>query len=377
VAISVVPEPGVISFARGVPSPDMFPVEQLAECGRAAVLEHGRVALNYGAPGGYEPLREWIAARHGVTADRILVTPGSLIGLNLVVRAVCAGRQAIVEAPTYDRMLHALADAGATVATVGRGDDGLDLTRLADLAAAKPAPAMLYVLPTFHNPTGRTLDLAQRRALVEVAVAHDLILFEDDPYGLLRIEGDAQPSLHSLLREAGRDDLAIFASSFSKSVAPGLRVGYLVLPEQLVAPLTSAVARTYVSPPLMAQAQLQMFLDAGYLEPHLAALAEFLRPRRDALLDAFAGLPDGSAWTRPDGGYFLWLELPDRLDAADLNERAAAIGVTFVPGAGFFADHPRRSSARLAFSYPSVDQIRTGADRLVDLVRRRAEETVT
>jgi 2-aminoadipate transaminase len=375
VAISVIPDPGVISFSRGVPSPDMFPVEQLAECGRAAVLEHGRVALNYGAPGGYEPLREWIAARHGVTADRILVTPGSLIGLNLVVRQVCAGRPAIVEAPTYDRMLHALADAGSTVVTVGRDDDGLDVARLADVAASTPAPALLYVLPTFHNPTGRTLDLVQRQELVDLAVAHDLMLFEDDPYGLVRIDGDAQPSLLSLLREAGRDDLAIFASSFSKSVAPGLRVGYLVLPENLVAPLTSAVARTYVSPPLMAQAQLQLFLDAGYLEPHLAYLAQFLRPRRDALLDAFAGLPAGATWTRPDGGYFLWLELPERLDAADINARATEAGVTFVPGAGFFADHPRRSSARLAFSYPSVDQIRTGAERLVDLIRRRAEET--
>ncbi len=129
-----------------------------------------------------------------------------------------------------------------------------------------------------------------------------------------------------------------------------------------------------MSPPLLAQAQLQLFLDAGYLEPHLAYLAAFLRPRRDALLDAFAGLPDGATWTRPDGGYFLWLELPERLDAADVNDRAAEVGVSFVPGAGFFADHPRRSSARLSFSYPSVDEIRTGAERLVELIRRRSEE---
>ncbi len=367
-AISVIPDPGVISFSRGVPSPDMFPVEQLAECARRAVVEHGRVALNYGAPGGYQPLREWIAAQHGVTADRVLVTPGSLIGLNLVVRQVCAGRQTIVEAPTYDRMLHALADAGSSVATVGRDDAGLDLERLAELAAGDPA--LLYVLPTFHNPTGRTLDLTARQALVDLAVAHDLTVFEDDPYGLLRIEGEAQPSLTTLLQAAGREDLAIFASSFSKSVAPGLRVGYLILPEHLVAPLTSAVARTYVSPPLLAQAQLQLFLDAGHLEPHLDYLAEFLRPRRDALLDALAGLPEGATWTRPDGGYFLWLELPERFDAAAVNDHAAEAGVSFVPGAGFFADHPRRSSARLSFSYPSVDEIRTGAARLVELIRR-------
>ena len=234
-AISVVPDPDVISFARGIPSPDMFPVDLLAECARTAVADHGRVALNYGAPGGYEPLREWIAARHGVAPSRIVVTPGSMIGLNLVVRHLCAGRHALVEAPTYDRMLHALADAGAGVATVSRGEGGLDLARLAELASQTPRPALLYVLPTFHNPTGRTLTAAERQALVGVAVEHDLSVFEDDAYGLLRIEGDHEPSLLSLLRAAGREDLGIFSSSFSKSVAPGLRVGYLILPEQLVA----------------------------------------------------------------------------------------------------------------------------------------------
>ena len=370
-AISVVPDPDVISFARGIPSPDMFPLEQLAECASRAVVEHGRVALNYGAPGGYEPLREWIAARHGVAPGRVVVTPGSLIGINLVVRQFCAGRHAIVEAPTYDRMLHALADAGAGVVTVGRDEDGLDLARLAELAGRSPAPALLYVLPTFHNPTGRTLSLEQRRALVEVAAAHDLPVFEDDAYGLLRVEGDAQPSLLSLLRDVGRDDLGIFASSFSKSVAPGLRVGYLVLPEHLVDAVTAAASRTYVSPPILPQAQLHAFLEAGYLEPHLESLAAFLRPRRDALLESLPGLPDGATWTRPEGGYFLWLELPERLDAAEVNERATReIGVSFVPGAGFFAEDPRRSSARLSFSYPSVEQIATGAGRLVELVRR-------
>lgn len=365
---SVLPDPDVISFARGVPSPDMFPLDLLAECAARAVAEHGRVALNYGPPGGYAPLREWIADRHGVAPARVLLMPGSLIGLNLVVRHLCAGREAVVEAPTYDRMLHALADAGASVATVARDDQGLDLDRLAALAARRPA--LLYVLPTFHNPTGRTLDEAQRRALVEVAVAHDLTIFEDDPYGLLRIDGAPQPSLHRLLREAGREDLAIFATSFSKTVAPGLRVGYLVLPEHLVAPLERAVSRTYVSPPLLPQAQLHAFLEGGHLEPQLARLAAFLQPRRDALLAALAGAGEGVAFTRPDGGYFLWLELPPSLDATELLAEATAEGVTFVPGAGFFATDPRRSSARLAFSYPTVEEVATGGARLAALIGR-------
>jgi len=367
VAVSVLPDPGVISFARGVPSPDMFPLELLAACAEQAVREHGRVALNYGPAAGYAPLQAWVAERHGVAPERVLLTPGSLIGLNLVVRRLCPGREALVEGPTYDRMLHALADARATAVPVPRGDDGLDLDRLAELA--RRGPTMLYLLPTFHNPTGRTLDAAQRRALVEVAVAHDLPVFEDDPYGLVRIDGEPQPMISTLLREAGRDDLAIFAASFSKTVAPGLRVGYLVLPEHLVADLSTAVSRTYVSPPLLPQAQLHAFLSGGHLEPHLAELGVFLRPRRDALVEALDGLGDAIRFTRPGGGYFLWLELPDHVDATELERKARAAGVTFVPGAGFYAGEPRRSTARLAFSYSTVEEIREGAARLVELIR--------
>jgi 2-aminoadipate transaminase len=370
VAVSVLPDPGVISFARGIPSPDMFPLELLAACAEQAVREHGRVALNYGPAAGYAPLQAWVAERHGVAPEQVLLTPGSLIGLNLVVRRLCPGREALVEAPTYDRMLHALVDCGASPVPVPRDQGGLDLDRLGELAARRPA--LLYVLPTFHNPTGRTLDEAQRRALVEVAMAHDLPVFEDDPYGLVRIDGAPQPMISSLLRDAGRPDLAIFAASFSKTVAPGLRVGYLVLPEHLVGDLSNVISRTYVSPPLLPQAQLHAFLAAGHFEEHLASLGSFLRPRRDALIEALEGLGGAVRFTRPEGGYFLWLELPEHVDAAELERRARAAGVTFVPGAGFYAGEPRRSTARLAFSYSSVEDIREGAARLVGLIRAAA-----
>jgi DNA-binding transcriptional MocR family regulator len=368
--VSVLPDVGVVSFARGVPSPDMFPVERLAECARAAVEKHGRVALNYGPPGGYAPLRAWLAARHGTTAAQVLVTPGSLIGLNFVTRALVGeGGTAVVEAPTYDRMLHSLRGLGAEILAVDRDDHGLDLEQLR--AHANRGARLLYVLPTFHNPTGRTLGHGAREALVDLAIEHDLPIFEDDPYGLLRIEGEAQPYLHELLRERGRPDLAVFASSFSKSVAPGLRVGYLVLPEHLVAPVEALATGTYVSPPLLPQAQLLEFLDAGGLEPHLAYLASFLGARRDALLAAFdAGMPAGTSWTRPEGGYFLWLTLPEALDATEVEATARDEGVTFVPGSGFFADGRGRSTARISFSFPSVDEVRDGATRLAAVVRR-------
>jgi DNA-binding transcriptional MocR family regulator len=348
--VSVLPEAGLISFARGIPSPDLLPVAQLAECaGRAA----NRVALNYGAPFGYEPLREWLAERHDVTPDRVMVTPGSLIALNFVVGAT-RGR-AIVEAPTYDRMLHALD--GAEVVRVARGDDGLDLDALA--AAVTPDTRFLYVLPTFHNPTGRTLTGAQRRALAEFAVARELVVWEDDPYRDVRIDGAPEPYLQSLLPP----ELCVFTSSFSKTVAPGLRVGYAVLPPRLVAPVQALAMRTYVSPPLFAQAQLLEFLEAGFLPGHLEFVGRFLGARRDALLAELEALRGVATWTRPEGGYFLWLE--QALDAASLLERARAAGVAFVPGASFGG---APGSARLSFSWPSVEEISEGARRLVELV---------
>jgi DNA-binding transcriptional MocR family regulator len=282
-----------------------------------------------------------------------MVTPGSLIALNFIVGAT-RGR-AIVEAPTYDRMLHALGD--AEVVRVERGDDGLDLDRLA--AAITPDTRFLYVLPTFHNPTGRTLTGGQRRALADLAIERGLLVYEDDPYRDVRIEGAAEPYLQELLPP----ELCVFTSSFSKTVAPGLRVGYAVLPPQLVAPVQALATRTYVSPPLFAQAQLLEFLEAGMLPAHLEFLGRFLGERRDALLAGLEAVRGVATWTRPDGGYFLWLEQPG--DAGALLERARAAGVDFVAGAAFGGGP---GSARLSFSYPSVEEIRTGVHRLAELV---------
>ena len=260
-AISVIPDPGVISFSRGVPSPDMFPVEQLADCARAAVLEHGRMALNYGRAGGYAPLREWVAARHGVTRRTGAGDAGLADRPEPVVRPVCAGRQAIVEAPTYDRMLHALADAGATVVTVG-----------ARRRRPRPGPARASWPPPARR---RRCSTCCRRSTTRPAArstAHSAGRWSSWRWRTIcrcsrttRTACCASRATRSrrcsrcCAAQAGRTS-RIFASSFSKSVAPGLRVGYLVLPEHLVAPLAWAIARTYVSPPLLAQAQLQLFL---------------------------------------------------------------------------------------------------------------------
>lgn len=374
--MNLLPEADVISFARGIPSPDMFPVARLAESASSAVERVGRVALNYGPAAGFGPLREWLGERHGVDPTRVLVLPGSLIGLNFVLGHLVnhGGYRAIVEAPTYDRALHTLARLGADVVTVDRGPAGLDLDRLRELAAASPLPKVFYVMPTFHNPTGLALTLEQRLSLVELALNHELMLVEDDPYGLLRVEGETLPSLQDLVRARGGDDLVVYSSSFSKTVAPGMRIGYLVVPQHLVKPLEALALETYVSPPLLPQAQLHDFLAAGHFDPHLEFLRGFLLARRNALVEVLARqLPSTTSWTRPEGGYFVWLQLPEPLDAARLNDRARRAGVAFVPGSGFFHDFRGGNTARLSFSYPTVEEIRVGADRLAALVRDELE----
>jgi 2-aminoadipate transaminase len=363
-AISVVPDPGVISFSRGVPSPDMFPVEQLAECGRAAVLEHGRVALNYGAPGGYEPLREWIAARHGVEPGRVLVTNGSLQGfVFLAEHLVREGKtRVIVEAPTYDRPLVILERLGAEIVPVALDEQGLDPDALERALDDGPEPAFVYTIPTFQNPSGRTLSTERRRRVVDLCAERNVLVLEDDPYGLIRYEGEALPSLFSL-DHAG---VVAYSSSFSKTIAPGLRVGYFVLPDLLESALEAAATSTYITPVLPAQATVHEFVTRGLFEPNIVRSSGLLQERRDAMLRALERtFPDDASWSRPEGGYFLWLELPPGVRAEALLAAAEREGVIFVKGTDFGG---AENTARLAFSFASPAEIETGIERLAALL---------
>ena len=225
----------VISFARGIPSPDILPLEEFGECARAAVERDGRTVLNYGPPGGYAPLREWIAERHGVRPARVVLTNGSLQGLRFVLLHLLGGGggRALVEAPTYDRTLSALQVLGSRVDAVPLADDGIDVSALAEALENEARATLLYTIPTFQNPSGRTLSRASREALAELVSRYELLVFEDDPYRLVRFEGEELPTLHELTG----GDRVIFSSSFSKTAVPGIRVGYLVLPETLVEPV--------------------------------------------------------------------------------------------------------------------------------------------
>jgi len=366
------PDSGVISFARGIPSPELFPVAELAEASRRAFASHSDTALNYGPPAGFRPLAERLGDRHGVAPGRIVITPGSYILLTLLVRVLAGSGPVLVETPAYDRANSLLREAGARVVQIPHNGHGTDLDALeSQLAAGEEPPAFLYVMPTVHNPTGTTLPPPGRERLADLAVRHGLLLVEDDPYGQLRFGGEPAASLHSLLEARGAGHLAVFASSFSKTVAPGLRVGYGVLPGHLAGPVTEAALETYVSPPTWPQAVVHEFLAAGFLPPHLARVRAMLRERYDALAGGLeAGLPGQVRWPVPDGGYFLWLELPGGLRSDDLLAGCERAGVSFAPGPGFFYDGGGERYARLCFSSPPLADIRAGADRLTAAARR-------
>jgi DNA-binding transcriptional MocR family regulator len=359
-----------ISFARGVPAPECLPVDLLAECAKAAIEKDGKTVLSYGTGLGYAPLREWLGERHGVDPGRILLTNGSLQGFVYLAQHFFQGKpgRAFVEAPTYDRPLLVLRGLGAETVGIAMDDEGLEPDALEQALSTGAKPGLVYTIPTFQNPSGRTLSAERRRRLVELAQEHDLILLEDDPYGLVRYDGDAVPTMFEL--EGGDHEHVIYSSSFSKTVAPGLRTGYFILPQQLVKPLVGIASSTTISPSLLPEATLAEFVGSGHFEPNLERVKGLLKARRDAMLDAlerhFGGT--GASWSHPEGGYFLWLDFPEGTDSAALLQRATDEGVTFVQGTDFFADGSGTSSARLAFSFVDVDQIDPGVATLASLV---------
>ena len=359
----------LISFARGIPAPECLPVGELAECAKAALDRDGDVVLSYGSTLGYAPLREWLAERHSVEPGRVLVTNGSLQAFHFVLDLLGDDGRVLVERPTYDRPRKILLAGGIEFGEIPIDEHGLDVDALEREVEGAP-PSFVYTIPTFQNPTGSTLSLERRRRLAELVRERELRLLEDDPYGLIRFDGDALPSIFEL---NGRERV-LYSSSFSKTVAPGVRVGYAILPAALSARLEELVASTYITPALLSQATVYEFLRRGLFEPNLERVSGLLRARRDAMLEALERELAGRArWNRPEGGYFLWLELPDEIDATELLARATQAGVTFVPGADFGGPP---SSVRLAFSYVSPEEIEEGVRRLGRLVATPAAASV-
>ena len=356
----------MISFARGVPAPECLAVEELADCARAALERDGRTILSYGPGGGYGPLRERLAGQHGVEPSRVVITSGSLQGfVFLAEQLVRPGTRVLVEAPTYDRPLKILTRLGAEIVTVPMDADGLVPDEL-------PAGefAFLYTIPTFQNPSGRTLSVERRHRLADLARERGLLVLEDDPYGLVRYDGEPVPSVFDL---AAGEQVA-YCSSFSKTVAPGVRVGWFVLPPELAAEIEALAVSTYISPPYLSQATVLEFLRRESFEPNLERVNGLLRARRDAMLEALEReLPEDAGFTRPEGGYFVWVELPSGPPSGELLAEAEAAGVTFVKGTDFFpGGRGGERALRLAFSFVSPEEIAEGVSVLGGLVRAAA-----
>ena len=358
-----------ISFARGAPSPDLIPAAELAECAYDVARRAGASVFSYGPGGGYPPLREWIAGRHGVESQRVVLTVGGLLGFALYAAEVLARRpgRVLVEAPTYDRPLKILAREGVEIVPLAMDEEGLEPAALEEeLRRTTAPPSFLYTIPTFQNPSGRTLSAERRRRLGEIAAEHDLPVLEDDPYGLVRYEGEPARTLHEL----ASGELVTYTSSFSKTVAPGLRTGYFVLPAAEAQGFEERAVSTYISPPFLTHATIAEFVERGLFEPNLERVCAELRARRDAMLAALeATFPEDVSWSRPEGGYFLWLELGGR-SGSSLAAQAAEGGVGIVRGEAFFPPESGNghSSARLAFSYETPERIAEGIGRLAALV---------
>jgi 2-aminoadipate transaminase len=353
----------MISFARGAPAPECIDSDLLADCVHAAI-ERDPTVLAYGPGGGYGPLRERLAEQHGVEPGRVLLTSGALQGFVFYAEELLAERpgRVLVEAPTYDRPLKILARLGADVRAVPMDDEGLEPDALArELGAG--TTSFLYTIPTFQNPSGRTLSVERRRRVIELVTERGVPMLEDDPYGLVRYDGEPPPSLFDL--EGG--SLVTYASSYSKTVAPGVRVGWFVAPADLAARIEARAVSTYISPPFLGQATVHELIERGSYEPNLERIRGLLRLRRDTMRSALDRELCGRAtWSEPEGGYFVWADLP--ADTRELLARAEAAGVTFVPGSDFFPDGNGTRSARFAFSYSSPSEIDEGVSVLASCI---------
>jgi len=355
-----------ISFARGAPSLDIVDVDGLREAAARALESDPGGATAYGTSVGYLKLRAWIAEKHGVAPENVIVTNGSMqADAFLFEQLVGAGDEVVVERPTYDRTLLSLRRRGARIHAVQLQSDGIDTDALGHLLEGPTGakPKLAHVIPNFQNPAGYTLSAAKRRALLWLAAEHGFVVFEDDPYVELRFAGEPLPTMLSIDPER-----VVYASSFSKTVCPGIRVGYLVGPRELIAGVAELATNTYISPSMVAQAIVYEFCASGAIERSIETVTAALAQRVDALARALRSELPEAEFTTPEGGYFMWVTLPPGTDVAALHRLAGERGVAFVRGTDFVLEGGE-NTLRLAYSGVTPEQIDEGVRRLAAAYR--------
>jgi len=360
-------QPDIISFAGGMPAPELFPIREFDEACRHILAHEGEVALQYSPTEGYPPLKEWLAetmCKYGIWVEpaNILMVNGSQQALDLIGKLfVDPGTCIITSAPTYLGALQAWNAYQASYHTIPLDEDGMRVDELEDLLNCGERPCFIYVLPNFHNPAGTTLPLERRERLAEIARRHDLVIIEDDPYGELRFEGEDITPIFRLAPER-----TIYLSTFSKTLAPGIRLAWIVAPKPIIARLVQAKQGADLHTGTFVQMVANDICQRGILRQHVKQLRKSYRQRRDTMLDALEEhWPAGCSWTRPHGGLFLWARVPERINTRDFMEKALANKVAYVPGFAFYpGEEGGEHAMRLNFSNANEEMINEGIYRL-------------
>ena len=377
--LKVTEQPGMISFAGGLPAPDCFPAEEIALAAERVLAREASRVLQYGPTEGFPPLREFLTKLMRerslpISVGQLIITNGSQQGLDMVGKLLIdPGDPVLVEDPTYVGALQAFRPYRPRFVPLpmdehGLRIDGLELA-LSELAAAGQRPKFLYTVASFQNPTGVTLSAERRRALIDLAARHQLPIVEDDPYGELRYSGEAPPLLAALdIERAGEPRHVLYLSTFSKLLVPGLRVGWAVGPEALIQRMVQVKQGLDLHTSSLAQAIAYEACRDGLLSRQIPKIKLLYQERRDAMLGALERyMPAGARWTRPDGGMFLWITLPEQLNTSELLLQALEHHVAFVPGGAFHANGGGENTMRLNFSFSTPAQIGDGIQRLAQL----------
>lgn len=361
----------VISFAGGLPAPNLFPVTRLREAADTVLAEHGSEALQYSTTEGYAPLRDWIASGFkGVTAENVQIVSGSQQGLDLVAKIFFdPGDKVVVAAPTYMGALRAFDAYEVRYLSVATDEEGIVPDSLE--RALKQSPKMVYVIPNFDNPKGTTMSLARRKPLVELARKYGVPIYEDNPYGELRFEGEDLPHLYDLA-----PDVVIYAGTFSKIMVPGFRLAWLIADPLVLTPLVRAKQAADLHTASYTQMIAFEVSKDGFMDQQVAKTRNYYKEQRDLMLTALErNSPDFVSWTRPKGGMFLWCTLAKEMNATEIAYDAVKQGVAYVPGETFYANDAALNTLRLSYSVATPEQISEGIGSLGKLFEKHHERT--
>ena len=358
------PPATAINFTRGVPANESFPIDEVIEAADAVLKRHGAAMLQYGPSLGFQPLREWLAGWQGVAVDRVLTSNGSLQLIEfLCLRVLRPGDVVFTETPSYDRTLTLLRRHGAKIVGIPLEADGPDIAALED-ALKSHTPKFFYTIPDFQNPAGATCSGTKRRQIADLAERHGLLIVEDAPYRLLRYRGREEPTLYELAPER-----TLHMSSFTKLIAPGVRTGFMIGEPKLIGSLAKAAEDTYISPGYVAQGIVYEWCRRGLLPPQIERLKQLYGPRLDACLAGLAAYMPDAVPTRPDGGFFVSLTLPEGVLASAVRTEAATRGLNLADGLAFFPDGGGERFLRLPFCALSPAEIDDGVQRLARSVQ--------